>query len=290
MANAKDHPDVPRRRLIGQLLGCALVSLLPGPASGQDRMTGSNLDRLRRADLPRVDGEVTLYRSRGAEREGAFYGMEMSAASQWYRARLGWPGHLTVAVLDKKDFARITPIPYPSPHAEGGTGLIVIADHVTEHPGFEFWDIDERAINCAWSFHEIGHVIAGELGIASGNFWVNELIASVVMAAYVRAERPQYAGFQAGLPKRFSPTGRYGALSDFDAVYFAMGQWDYLWFHFHIARIADFMVADGDLAAVLAGLKREFSARRQDSTAETFLRLERIRPGVTAVAGPLASP
>ena len=159
------------------------------------------------------------------------------------------------------------------------------------HPGFDLWGIDGRDINAAWTFHEMGHVIAHDLGIASANAWVNELIASVIMAGYVRAERPQFAGFQSGMPPRFANANHFSTLEQFDSLYFAMGQLDYLWFHFYIAQIADYLASGpGGIVAAVNGLKREFPAaanRGVEPVAQTLYRLERITQGVTALAAPL---
>ncbi len=215
---------------------------------------------------------------------------EIEAALVWYRARMGWAGYPRLAVLDRGDFARATDLPYPTPHAETATGFIILADRVESHPGFELWDLDPAALNLAWALHEIGHVLARDLGIGSANAWIGELIANVVMAAYVRAERPALGGFQRGLPPRFAAPPRYARLAEFDQVYFAMGQANYLWFQFEIARLADFIVAGAEPAVILAGFQREFplATRRRETVSETFARLERIRPGITASAGTLA--
>jgi hypothetical protein len=194
-----------------------------------------------------------------------------------------------MAVLDKAGYALTTPVPYPSPHAEPRTRFIIIADHVESHPGFDLWDIPGRDINAAWLFHEMGHVIARDLGVGSANMWVNELIASVIMAGYVRAERPQFAAFQGGMPPRFADANHFSTLADFDDLYFGMGQLDYLWFHFHIARIADFLAGGpGGLPAAVEALRREFPAGGERQTVpETLQRLEHVRAGVTALAAPL---
>ncbi len=267
-----------------------LLSIVAAPAAAQPLST--NAGRVTLLGLDRILGDgMSLFYSRGAETEAGFYATEVEAAVRWYRETLGWAGSVAMAVLSEADYRRTTAIPYPSPHAEIATGFIIIADHVESHPGFDLWDIDTRAINAAWTFHEIGHVIANDLGIASANLWVNELIANVIMAGYVRLERPQFAGFQSGMPPRFAAAGRYETLAEFDQLYFAMGQFDYLWFHFHIAAIADHLVSgSGGLTAAVDGLHREFPAearRGRESIAETLERLERIRPGVTALASPL---
>ena len=146
-------------------------------------------------------------------------------------------------------------------------------------------------MNTAWLFHEMGHVIARDLGTGSGNLWVNELIANVLMAGYIRAERPELIGYQSGMPPRFAEANRFETLAEFDQFYFSMGQLDYLWFHFHIARVAGFMVAGpGGLAVVVEGFLHEFPAgagRGRESIEETVDRLERISPGVAALVQPL---
>lgn len=265
-------------------LGCALTG-----AAAQTPATNSG--RVDALGLPRLEGAVTLSYSRAAEREAAVYHTELEAAVAWYRRETGWSVPVRVAVLSKADFPRATSIPYPTPHAETATGFIILADRVDEHPGFDLWDLDAVALNTAWGFHEMGHVLARDLGIASTSAWVGELIANMFMAAYVRAERPALAGFQSGLPPRFREPQRYTSLAEFDALYFGMGQQNYLWFQFEIARLADYLVARGNFPGVVAGLQREFPAARRarESVAETFARLERIRPGVTAAAGALAT-
>jgi len=259
-------------------------------AGGTGWAQGTNQARVEALALPRFDGAITLHYSPPAAAEAARTRAELEAAVLWFRRRLGWTATVRVAVLSKPDFARATAIPYPTPHAESSTGFIILADRVDEHPGFERWDLDGPALNAAWGVHELGHVLARDLGIASANSWVGELVANIFMAAYVRAERPALAGFQSGLPPRFRAPPRYTRLAELDALYFSIGQENYLWFQFEIARLADYLVAAKDLPVVVADLQREFPAaarRGRESVAETFTRLERVRAGVTAAAGAL---
>jgi hypothetical protein len=269
-----------------------LAALLAGTASAYAQFGPTNASRVAAPQLPKIEREgVTLSYAPSAKDEAEFYANEAAAAVAWYHRTLPWKGSIAMAVLDPAGFRLATAIPYPSPHAYPLTGFIIIADHVTSHPGFDLWDIDERSINAAWLFHEMGHVIAYDLGIGSANLWVNELIASVIMAGYVRAERPQFAGFQSGMPPRFAHANHFSTLDEFDTLYFAMGQLDYLWFHFHIARIADYLVSGPDgLATVVAALLREFPASppaQPVTVAQTLERLERVRPGVSALAAGL---
>lgn len=252
----------------------------------------TNLHRLEALGLPSVAvGEVILHYSSNAETVAREYAAEVDAAARWLHAHTEWRGGpVQVAVLTEDDFPKVTRIPYPTPYAEGLSGLLIVADAVDQHPGFELWDIPSEDLNTAWAFHELGHLVARDLGIWSTSAWVNELVANILMAAYVRSERPQFAAYQAGLPQRFHESPGATTLAELDAVYFAMGQLNYLWFHFQIAALADSMVAGADIGLLVDELRRAFPAqdRRPISVADTFRRLELIHPGITAMAGRLA--
>lgn len=281
-----------RRHRTGQSYGVVPLALslcfLASAALGQQQTIA---DRVGLLGLDAyVSAGMVLSYSDGAEEEAHFYATEVESAISWYRETLGWTGSITMAVLNERDYSLTTSLPYPTPHTETATGFIIVAERIETHPGFELWDLEARAVNAAWAFHEIGHVIASDLGIGSANLWINELIANVVMAGYIRAERPMLVGYQSGMPPRFVDANRFETLAEFDQLYFAMGQLDYLWFHFHIARIADYLVSGPGLVAAVEGLRREFPAERgraRESIAETFGRLEQIRSGVTNIAGPL---
>jgi hypothetical protein len=272
------------RRLLGAFAALILLAAGLAPAAAQ-----SGLDRLDALDLPQITGRITLDHSEAASEIAGAYFPEIDAAARWFEDMLGWTGPVRVAVLTAEDYARVGTIPYPSPYTETRTGLIVIADDVSTHPGFELWDLDAFELNAAWAFHELGHKIARDLGIWSPSYFVNELIANVFMAAYVRAERPIFAGFQSGMPPRFASAGTITRLEDFDRVYFGMGQANYLWFHFHLAAMADFIVTDEDFPAIVARLQGEFPLvqPRAETLAQSFARLERVKPGVTALTAPL---
>lgn len=259
------------------------------PATAQ-----TDLDRLNALQLPHIAGQIlTLdYSERAAEIAGA-YQPEIASAAHWYARTTGWVpslnDRLRVAVLTAEDYALVGTIPFPTPYTETRTGLIVIADDVSSHPGFELWDIDPFELNIAWAFHEMGHKIARDLGIWSPSFFVNELIANVFMAGYIRAERPIFLAYQSGIPPRFADAGVLTKLDDFDRVYFQMGQANYLWFHFQLAAMADFVVEGEDFGALIDRLGEEFDLThpRVETVEQSLARLEAIKPGITALAAPM---
>ena len=114
--------------------------------------------------------------------------------------------------------------------------------------------------------------------------------ANIFLAGYVHAEAPAFAALTSGMPPRFADAARYRTLVDFDDLYFAMGQRDYAWFQFRMAAVAATMVDGADFTALIDGLRREFPESGKDeplTIAETFVRLERLSPGVTAFAADL---
>ena len=277
------------RLILGIIAALALHAATVLPASGQAATIAGRVAELGLETI--AAGRVLVSYSEGADEEARFFADEVAAAVDWYRQELGWDGTIRMAVLGAADYPRVTPLPYPSPHAETATGFIVVADRADDHPGFDLWDLDNQVVSAAWAFHEVGHVIARDLGIVSANLWVNELIANVIMAGYIRAARPELIGYQSGMPPRFASQNRFGTLAEFDEIYFRMGQRDYLGFHFHLAALADFMVdGPGGLAAVIDGLRREFpleEGRGRETVAATVDRLERVRVGVAAMVAPL---
>jgi hypothetical protein len=278
-----------RRSLTILVAALALHTATPHPALGQPATIAGRVAALGLETI--ATDRVLVSYSEGADEEALFFADEVAAAVDWYRQELDWDGTIRMAVLDAADYPLVTPLPYPSPHAETATGFIVVADRADDHPGFDLWDLDNQVVSAAWAFHEVGHVIARDLGIVSANLWVNELIANVIMAGYIRAARPELIGYQSGMPPRFASQNRFGTLAQFDEIYFQMGQSDYLWFHFHLAALADFIVdGPGGLVAAIEGLRREFplaEGRGRESIAATVDRLERVRGGVTAIVAPL---
>ena len=235
---------------IGVTVSVTLLMLAVGPVCAQPSTIEGRVLQLGLGSI--AANGVVVFHSADATEAAAFFARELDAALAWYAEELGWHGTIRAAVLNAADYRLVTPLPYPSPHTESATNFIVLADRANSHPGFELWDLDSEVVSAAWAFHEVGHVIARDLNVVSGNLWINELIANVIMAGYIRAERPDLMGYQSGMPSRFANANTYSRLSEFDELYFQMGQLDYLWFHFHLAAIADFLVAGpGGLAGAM---------------------------------------
>ena len=252
-------------------------------------------DNLITLGLPVIAGSVPVYYSPSAEAEATVYAETFTRAVPWLRQQLDWDGNITMAVLDAADYQRVSAfIPYPIPYADTGDGgrLVVMPDRIDSYPGFETWDLDPIALNAALTLHEIGHIVAAQTGILSGNHWVNELIADVFLAGYARAEEPAFTALLNGVPPRFASAGKLTYLHELDALYAGVGLENYAWFQFRLADLADHIVTGRDFAAVIAELRDAFPASdaQVESVDAVLLRLEQIAPGVTALAADMTEP
>ncbi len=277
---------------ISTLIGAFLLLVLHSPAATEPSPLGLNERQLVERGMPVavIDG-TKVYHSASARAQAATYGQAIAAALAWHRAQLRWTGNLAVAVLDAEDWAELVMLPYPVPHAELNWNLVVMPDSIASFPGFDLWDFEAEALNVSLTFHEVGHIIANQLDIRSDNHWIEELVADLFLAAYVRGERGDLAAILAGVPPRFSNPGPYDQLADLDFFYAEVGLESYAWFQFRLAEAADRMLAGRRFADIVAGLRREFPkqrALRRETVGRTLEHLERIVPGATAALADMA--
>lgn len=274
---------------IGALLFLAMSCLT---AAAEPSPLGLNERQLVERGMPVtvIDG-MKVYHSVSAKAQAAIYGKAIAEALDFHRAELGWTGDLAVAVLDADDWRELVALPYPVPHAELNWNLVVMPDSIADFPGFDLWDLDAEALNVSLTFHEIGHVIADQLKLRSDNHWIEELVADLFLAAYVRAGRGDLAAILSGVPPRFSNPGPYDQLADLDFFYAEVGLESYAWFQFRLAEAADRMLAGRRFSDVVKGLRKEFPKRqalRRETVAKTLERLERVMPGAAEMLADMA--
>lgn len=281
-----------RRR--SSLAVCAVLLAGLVPAAAQEDAT--SLERLLALGLPASSDGLDLHYSPAAGDEARDYAATLTRAVDWFRQQVDWTEPVVMAVLDADDYARVTPVPYPVPHAERATGLVVMPDSIAAFPGFDRWPFDAATLNADLTAHEIGHVIAWQTGIWSSSHWVNELVADVFLAGYLRALKPDDRGLLDGVPVGFEDAGKVTSLAELDLRYSGIGLENYAWFQFRLAALADHMVAGGDFPAVVEALRaafpqeEAFASSAEPTTAEALRRLEAIRPGVGALAADMAGP
>jgi hypothetical protein len=272
-------------------LAAGLVAI---PAAAQD--TSNDLDRLLALGLPVKAGAIVLHYSPSTAAVAGTYADALTDAVAWYRARLDWMNPVVMAVLDRDDYARVANVPYPVPYAERATGLVVMPDSIAGYPGFHRWHLDPVTLNANLTFHEIGHVIAWQTGIWSNSHWVNEFVADVFLAGYLRAEKPDDRTLLDGVPPGFEDAGKITSLTELDDRYAGVGLLNYAWFQFRLAALADFLVAGRNFAGIVDGLREAFPKQEYLSISamptpdEALRRLERTAPGIAAMAHDMTGP
>src|SRR5436309_2763843 len=92
---------------------CVCVSSCFGQAE-------SPLARVQALELPSDAGVIPVIYSPAAKARAVRYRAALEAAHSWYEAQLGVTLPVTLAVLDKGDWERATPVPYPMPHNKAG--------------------------------------------------------------------------------------------------------------------------------------------------------------------------
>ncbi|MCC5984041.1 MAG: hypothetical protein JJU42_06725 [Rhodobacteraceae bacterium] len=247
--------------------------------------------RIAARDLVRVPGNPPMLHSQGAGAEAGVYHRMLQDGVAWFRAVLGHDSEILLAVLDAADYP--WPVPYPTPFAEWASGLIVMPRHLDSHPGFDRWGLEAVPLNAALALHEAGHIIAEQTGRRPALRWLDELVANAFMAAFLQARHPELAAILAGVPPAFDDAGRLRRLLEFEALYFDMGQENYAWFQFHIARLAGYAVARVPLPELLDGIAAAFATHPQTEPDWTDIpgqiaRLESVIPGIGEQIGALA--
>lgn len=275
-----------------RLLAAVFTAVLLSTSTGASQEFSLTFHRLQASDLPVKDAPFTLYCSPGAETEADRYAAALGEAVAWFREAIGWEGRFAMAVLDAADYERYAGQTYPVPFAEVVTGLVVMPDSIATFPGFDAWGLDAVELNANLTLHEIGHAIAHDIGLWSSSHWVNELVANVFLAAYLRAEQPDNRLLD-GVPPGFADAARTTNLVDLDDHYAGVGLDNYAWFQFRLATMADHLAADADFAELIAALTAAFPAEEAKIASvlptpeEALRRLEAIAPGISALAADL---
>ncbi len=219
--------------------------------------------------------------SPSATARGQPFAAAIAEASRFFDRTLGWRSDFRLVVLNRDDWAKIASVPYPAPHVWNRERLVVMPDTLAAFPGFEVWGFDDMRLNEALAVHEIGHALVHAHGIR----WdlidsaMNELLANVMMAAFIRAEMPDMMRLLDGAPAGFDPPGTR-SLADFDHFYVGVGLARYAWFQFELARAAGVLTQAQPLAVLMPRLIGTLDEAHHELPELQVKRLEAVVPGV----------
>jgi hypothetical protein len=242
---------------------------------------------LRNMGALEATGDVPVIYSPSAEQRALAYQKSLRAAHTWLQKELHVQVPVTLAVLDKKMWEKVSEH-QPLPHADTRSGLIYVpANWGGESSGGQRLP-GERIL-----FHEVGHMFAAPLKLYSSNGFINELIANVFLAAYIRTERPDQISALDG-PPADRPFPLYATLADliYLAGAYQRPSADYGWIQAHSQRLAGILLGDQKLLDVIhqfqAALPADWASQK---TAEQIIsRLEGVRPDVRKILGPFGAP
>lgn len=245
------------------------------------------LSRLRALQLKEAHGPVPLIYSPGSEQRALRWQRSLSAAHAWFQTQLHVEAPVTLVVLDREIWKRVSTEALP--HAMVKPGLILFPEHIEDiYP-------DAKSLNPALaaeavSFHEAGHIFADSLKL-DGNTFVSEFVANIFMAGYIRAARPDLT-FMLNGPFAGMKTPRYTSGGDLNYLEGNIPPENYVWYELQLQRLADFCLKGRDFGVVVQKLAAAFPAvhPRHVNIVEASTRLEAMFPGFKTAAGLIAEP
>jgi hypothetical protein len=292
---------------------CAALALVSTVAVAQ--FDGGRLERVQALKAPRLDGVVPTYYTPGFEPRARQVQRFVTAEMGFAQRRLGVKLLLSLAVLDKAQWAAAEKqLPYPMPSVSGEPPVALMpADWSAAEDFFaKEAQIDPQtrqelaAHRLSWreashrsgdliGGHELGHAVIDAYGIQAGTRWLNELLASYVMYAYLQSERQDLlwlidvvqANNRPNLPQH------HVSLEDFESQYMEILANDgenYGWYEGQLLEQARRVYAQQGLEflqRVRTAFPQGSSPRHQLGNAETLRRLEQFSPGFTAWAASL---
>ena len=126
------------------------------------------LTKLRGLHLPKGEGRTPLTYAPAVEQRARQYQKALQGAHEWYEERLQLRLPITLAVLDRETFERLSRPPMP--YSQFNPGLVVLPSHLENVTSLRPPEVDFALVNEAVAFHEAGHIFANALKIDGGAF------------------------------------------------------------------------------------------------------------------------
>ncbi len=293
----------------------ALLALAFTTASAQ--FEEGRLERIQALETPRLEGRVPTYYTPGYRRHARDLQRFVMGEMGFAQRRLGVRLPLTLAVLDKAQWsAAERQLPYPMPSVDGEPPVALLpADWSAAEDFFpKEGDIDSTtreelaAHRLGWreashrsgdliGGHELGHAVIRAYGIEAGTRWLNELLASYVLYAYLQSERRDLVWLVNIIQEsnRLKLPQHHVSLDDFEAQYMDILSKDgenYGWYQGQFLEQVKRVYAQqglGFLQRVRTAFPAGSSPNHQLGNAGTLRRLEQFSPGFSSWAASLAT-
>ena len=265
------------------VFGCCFARAQSSPGSPDA------ISRLVALHLPRLDGPLPVYYSRGLKATALRDQAEIADCSSWYSRQLHVSVPVTLAVLNQADWNRVGHLAgYPMAEAFPSEGnIIIMPDSFASFPG-QSTRVDLGKKLDFIAFHETGHLYQQALHLQGPDLFMQEFVATVLASAYALARRPELLADT--IHSRTDAKQRYTSFEDMDLIYEGVGFDNYDWLQVETVRLAEFFTKEQDLARLVGKMQAAFPAGRVMNNEAVFRSLDVIRPGILGQAGPLAKP
>jgi hypothetical protein len=285
----------------------------PTPAAFES----GRLERVRALGNPMLKGSIPTYYTPGYESRARSLQTFFSGELRYSHRHIPFRLTVSLAVLDPAQYALTEhQLPYPTPSCTGdppvammpvnwvgGPDVLpkeadasdtvrqaVMAHHLT-------WNEASDSAYDLWGGHELGHAILDAFGINPGTRWLNEMVASYVLYAYLASEHPEQLWLIDVLEVGGRPDQpqRHVSLSDLDAHFLPIAvnePRNYLWYQAQfLEQVKKVYGREG--VGFLKALRRVFPDGKYEfatlGTAETLRRLDTIDPEFSVWARHLES-
>ncbi|HVV40931.1 MAG TPA: hypothetical protein VHC94_07680 [Nitrobacter sp.] len=191
-----------------------------------------------------IPGEVPAYYSPGYKQRARDLQKFIAGELEFYQRHLHVRLTLSLAVLDKRQWPLAErQLPYSVPSVTGTPPVAMVAANWGQAPDFfpregevdpaivksavahdvSWLEASHRAMDIVGG-HELGHTLVDAYGIAPGTHWLNEMLASYALYAYVQADRPDLRWLWPVLKavNRVNQPQRRTSLDEFEAQYMAI--------------------------------------------------------------------
>jgi hypothetical protein len=265
---------------------------------------------MKELDLPSLSGTVSAYYSAPHREHAEKLQAAIEDMNDYYQGRLGVQTSVSMALLDAKDWKRVTGHDYFLPYA-GGEPPVIIMSATSDNPVFALIESRKEAIPPEQlqeylrdhdttfppvaavyadliGFHELGHHLSDRFGIDLKNHWMSEFVATYWSYGYISERRPEWKSVFDLLARPSKVRPRNTSLEDFERLYSRVD--DYGWYQGMFEQRARETYLRLGLK-FLRGLKEAFprSPEQRASEEEPFAtrmkpaellgRLDRIAPG-----------
>jgi hypothetical protein len=308
-----DKNRKPLARATGRFAACALLALASATALAQ--FEEGRLERVQALNGPRLDGIVPTYYTPGYKQRARDLQRFITAEMGFAQRRLGERLPLSLAVLDRAQWsAAERQLPYPMPSVDGEPPVALMpADWSAAEDFFaKESDVDSKTREELAAHHstyreaahrsgdligghELGHAVVHAYGIEAGTRWLNELLASYVLYAYLQNERRDLLWLVdiVQMSNRVNLPQHHVSLDDFESRYMdilAKDGENYGWYQGQFLEQVKRVYAQQGLeflSRVRAAFPAGSSPGHDLGNAETLRRLEKFSPGFTAWASSL---